>query len=246
MKANGKQLLSFFCTLIIMICRLPAQQNQQGNFYEAIKKYDLSEVLKPGGGPIGFIDTTHYQRFYIHFSSITRRKGFPYIYDVKGKTRVMKNICSFEGSIQVLGASIDSAGDVPSYMQGSLSCKLEFFEDKTQPSTGMFKGTYDSDFYIDSLGKIAYNNLMSGADGFDNNDFTGTWTSYKTHVSLTCCWGDYRIPHSQLLDQGVGEFIPSDPYLKYGWQTYRDVVSGDPQSPVVKLSQTEENREWWK
>lgn len=45
------------------------------------------------------------------------------------------------------------------------------------------------------------------AAGFSNNQFRGSWTSYKTGVSKKCNWGDGRILDSGDLEGGAGEFI---------------------------------------
>src|SRR5690348_17215575 len=55
---------------------------------------------------------------------------------------------------------------------------------------------------------------------FQNNQFEGTWTSYKTGNSKKCNCVDYRLPDSRGLDIGAGEFSPWDKYEEYGWQNY--------------------------
>ncbi|WP_260390444.1 hypothetical protein [Riemerella anatipestifer] len=67
---------------------------------------------------------------------------------------------------------------------------------------------------IDNKGQFRYDALNFFSDGFSNNQFVGSWTSYKTNITKRCNWGDYRIPESGDLDIGVGEFSVKDKYLK--------------------------------
>jgi hypothetical protein len=53
-----------------------------------------------------------------------------------------------------------------------------------------------------------------------------------------CNWGEFRIPYSDDLDIGVGEFLPNPPYLNYGWENYESVW-GDYEKELKK-------EEWWK
>nr|MBP6410083.1 hypothetical protein [Pseudarcicella sp.] len=62
--------------------------------------------------------------------------------------------------------------------------------------------------------------ISFNSDGFFNNQFIGSWTSYKTNTSKKCNWGDYRIPESGNLDVGAGEFSVDEKYLKNGWKNY--------------------------
>ena len=90
---------------------------------------------------------------------------------------------------------------------------------------------------------MLYDALDSNADGYFNNQFDGTWTSYKTGVSKMCNWGDYRIPDSKGLDGGAGEFIVNEKYKNNGWQNYVNMNSQD--KAVAKKAVDEENRKWW-
>jgi hypothetical protein len=68
------------------------------------------------------------------------------------------------------------------------------------------------------------------ADGFSNNTFVGTWTSYKTGKSKKCNFGDYRIPEcegSNGCDIGAGEFSINPKYRENGWQSYCDYMFVD-------------------
>ena len=48
------------------------------------------------------------------------------------------------------------------------------------------------------------------------------WIYLDTYDTLTCNWGDFRIPESGRLDGGCGEFIPNEAFYYNGWKTYID------------------------
>jgi hypothetical protein len=215
-----------------------SQQSQSVNYYPVIKSFDLKKLWHadsiqiegdgenmPFPEPLGYIGD-NYQRFYIHYSSVV--KSSAYTYKVTGKTMVKGNICRFSGTIRVVKATLYEESNDPRYKQGSLTCAITFYEDSTQPSTGIIKGRLTTDFCLNSKGNISYNALMAVADGYYNNQCEATWTSYKTGKSKKCNWGDYRIPDCKDLDVGAGVFIANEKYIRSGWGEF------------------EEDREWWK
>ena len=116
-------------------------------------------------------------------------------------------------------------------------------EDPEQPGAGVFEGTHTLDIAVDRAGNIYYDTLMLVADGYRNNQWQGTWRSYKTGAAKVCNWGDWRIPESGGLDTGAGEFIPADEYLGNGWQSYRDQFDRD--ESVRAKALREERPGWW-
>src|SRR5690606_31583927 len=168
---------------------------------------------------LGFIGDD-YQRFFIHFVSVIQNPTDPYEYLVYGKTKVKETICSFQGTITVRQARTYINGDIPKYKQGYATCEVILYEDKKQSSTGFIKGTLKSDFIIDDKEQFRYDALSFVADGFANNQFVGSWTSYKTNTTKKCNWGDYRIPEYGDLDIGTGEFSVNEKYVKNGWLSY--------------------------
>jgi len=229
-----------------------AQDTTTKDFFNNIKAFDLSilwtidsisddtkENIKRAE-PLGYIDTS-YQRFYIHFSTVTKNISNPNEYLVHGKTRVNNTICDFNGTIKILEARVGNYVDFPNYKTGYVICEVQFYENINQTESGSIKGKMLSQFIIDDHGKFNYDALMFVADSYFNNQFEGSWTSYKTNKSKKCNWGDYRIPDSGDLDIGVGEFCVADKYLQNGWQTYRNAyINND------TYSRQEENKEWWK
>jgi hypothetical protein len=221
--------------IVLLSGKTYAQDKAATNFYNQIKNYDLSTILTADSilaedredskdkfkraEVLGFIGD-NFQRFYIHFVSIIQNPTNPYEYLAYGKTMVKETDCSFQGKIIIKESRISKSDDAPLYKQGVVNCEIILYEDKKQSSTGFIKGKMTCNFIIDDKGKFRYDALMFVADGFANNQFIGSWTSYKTNVSKKCNWGDYRIPDSKELDVGTGEFSVSEKYIKNGWVSY--------------------------
>lgn len=237
------------------------QESKTTDFLSEIQKFDISDLwtldkfqtefegeasLIDRQEPLGFIGD-NYQRFYIHFISVIQNPNNNRLeYLVFGKTRVKTNICTFQGLITIKESKTYIESDLPPLKQGFVTGEYEFFEDSDQKGTGVFKGVFQTNFYIDTKGDIHYDALNFVADGFNNNQFKGTWISYKSKDLKKCNWGDYRIPESGNFDIGAGEFSPSQDYASNGWITYildhkmnKLDVEEDPQ-----VSETE-NEKWW-
>ena len=206
--------------------------------------------------PLGFIGKD-YQRFYIHYLSVKKSAENPCQYIVSGKTKVKNNICNFSGTITIVKSKA-CKGMITmimpknfkghhyiKYKQSVVYCECNFFEDSTQESSGSIRGKLKTQFYLDSNQHIFYDNLNDISDGYYNNQFIGSWKSYKTGISKKCHWGDYRIPDCGDLDEGAGEFSPYDSHLKYGWQIYRD-ANWNSDSETSKKAKLIENEQWWK
>ncbi|NEU06987.1 hypothetical protein GZH53_01570 [Flavihumibacter sp. R14] len=254
-------------TAILILTILPftnayAQDTTTTNFFDQIKAYDLSTILtadsiltedREGDKEkikrseiLGFIGDD-YQRFFIHLVSVIQNPVNPYEYLVYGKTRVKETISTFQGTITVRKAGIYKSGDIPTYKQGFVTCDVILYEDKKHPSTGFIKGKLKTALIIDNKGRFRYDALMLIADGFSNNQFVGSWTSYKTNLSKKCNWGDFRIPGCGDLDIGAGEFSVDDKYVKSGWSNYRQAYSHeDTNSMASKQARQKEDEQWWK
>ena len=75
--------------------------------------------------------------------------------------------------------------------------------------------------YINNKRVFLYDDIEEYSDGYRNNQFVGTWTSYKTGVKKVANWGVGRIPCSGDLDFSAAEFSPAPEYRKYGWEDYK-------------------------
>jgi hypothetical protein len=246
-------------TLILILTSTWAfgQNAETSDFFEKIKNYDFSDLWTQGqfqieGGPstvlrpepLGYIGE-NYQRFYIHFISVIQNPTDKAEYFVFGKTKVKDNVCSFQGTIKITSSRTYNKGEDPNLKQGYIQEQYEFFEDSDQKGTGVLKGKFRTDFYLDEKGILSYDALMFGADGFQNNQFEGKWTSYKSNTIKKCNWGDYRIPDSKELDGGAGEFAPSKKFLENGWQNYSQAWGYSPDKPQAQEAKNKELEKWW-
>lgn len=226
-------------SFIIFACSMNAS-----NMHDFLAFTDLSPVLmKHQDMRYGYIGD-NYQRLYVYFTDI--RKETADRYNVYGKSKVCKNICSFDGDIKIV--SVDSAkvlqscadGNTPQYYT-CYTVKAEYtLTEHGERGTGVFKGIMTSKITI--VNGMAYydENGLECCDSYCNNQFTGVWQSASKHLIKKCCWGDYRIPDCGDLDTGAAEFIPNTKYLKYGWQSFMDAyMSGTAES------WKKENCQWW-
>jgi hypothetical protein len=239
----------------VLLIQAFAQENPTTDFFAQIKNYDLSVVMTADSifdddekmyersEILGFI-CDNYQRLHIHFISIIQNPSDPYEYFAYGKTKVKENISSFQGTMKVTKSKLYKESDVPIYKQGYAELKVNLYEDSKQNSTGFFSGKLTANFMIDKKDVLKYDALISGADGFCNNQFVGTWTSYKTKSTKKSNWGDYRIPESGDLDDidiGIAEFYVNDKYVKNGWENYKLAFwNSDPETPEAEKARQKE------
>jgi hypothetical protein len=202
-------------------------EQMEAQTHDETAKYihrDFAALLWPKSRFLGFIGAD-YQRLKIVFTAISHDTSDPPLYHVKGYSAVRGNHCEFEGTIRV-AKLVTWSTNYPWYEEyadlhpraiGEFRAAYEFREDKAQPSTGVFKGRMALDWYIDKDGQLLYDDVSSASDGYSNNTYEGTWTSYKSGQTKTANWGEFRIPGSGDLDTGAGEFLPNDKYKKNGW-----------------------------
>ena len=178
---------------------------------------------------IGFIDIKIKRRLEINFLKIEKSTTNDSLYIAKGKTKVGKNVRLFEGDIKIKhvyffaehskGLEDDMVGKIKS--QGIIIADYHFREDKKLSATGIFEGKVLLRWYINNKGVFLFDDIEEYSDDYRNNQFVGTWTSYKTGVKKVANWGVGRIPCSGDLDFGAAEFSPAPEYRKYGWEDYK-------------------------
>ncbi len=204
--------------------------------------------------PLGYIGNK-YQRLYMHFDTIYKDKKDASRYIVNGVSRVRQNLCRFSGYIKIDSVGADNGEDSYRVSLGTNEntsrftayAKYEFKEDAAQKGSGVFSGKFWSAIYL-YKNTVHYDDLKFGADGYCNNQFEGTWTSYRTKAKKKANFGDFRIPDSSDLDSGASEFCPCK---GEGWDTYRNQYSWQEQEreisdDLVQIATAEEQREWWK
>ncbi len=264
--------LALIAIFIIALRPLVTIAQTQKDYYAAAKNKDFSKLFQPKSAtqeiegqkttiqipePIGYIGQ-NYQRFYIHFITVTKNPDSPYQYLITGKTKVHSNVCGFQGKITIKKSTIFQDTLHKEYKQGTLSGTFIFEEDSLQLGSGTFTGTFTSKWCATKNGIIQYNALESYSDGYRNNQFSGTHEQYTKKESIKpsesqpkarrfvrkCNWGDFRIPDSRALDMGAGDFSPSSDYLKFGWTSYSEAFWSD-DSDIAKKARTAEELRWW-
>ena len=220
---------------------------------------DRNQVLKYNFAPLwtrvhdndsvlGYIGDD-YQRLRLVILSATKVAGKPDTYNVTGKSMVKNVVRAFSGTMKITDARLSK--NMPDGVDEEYKGKVKengvvvgeyhFSEGSRQTNTGMFDGVFATYWYVDRRGRLQYDEIEVGADGWTNNQFAGTWTSYRTKTTKPASWGDSRIPVSGDLDIGAGEFSPDEKYIGNGWQGYRDAYTKQ-----NKRALAEERRQWWR
>jgi len=195
--------------------------------------------------PLGYIGN-NYQRFYIHFISVQKDKADPYTYNVKGKTRVKDNICSFTGTFHIDSVELNPDSNVgDSFRRATFDISVVLKEDTGCPHSGTITASLETDWVFYKK-KPYYDNLYGVADGYCNNQATGQWKSYDGRLTKKCNWGDERMPDSKELDDGAGDVGIDEKYIQYGWQNFCNAYNGGTTEAIRIKALAEEEREWWK
>lgn len=208
-------------------------------------RYDISVLLteRPDDLVLGFIGD-NYQRLRIRLISVIKNKENPVQYFVYGKSMVKENVCEFQGTLTLTNAFYFKQSELPDIKQGLVLGEYSFYENPSQKHVGQFKGIFKTNWYIDKNGNLRFDDIMDGADGYSNNGFVGTWTSYSGTITKICNWGEQRIPMSGDLDTGTAEFMPDKKYKSNGWLTLYNRHFGKEEER--KAGEKNERREWWK
>ena len=249
-------------TLLLFILSTPitlfGQSLNTSDFTEEIKQFDYSSVLTTDSiwdrydhirrsEPVGYFGS-NFQRINTKLISVIKNSLNPLEYFVYGKTRLLGNVAEFQGTITISSSSVYDESDFDNYKQGFVVAKYVFYEDQKNPKTGMFEGTLKSDFVINENDELSYDALIFGGDGYRNNQFEGTWSSYSNSKSYTCNWGDYRIPDSGDLDIGTGEMAIDEKYWDRGWKSW-EMSKGygmNATQAEIDAARKQEKEQWWK
>jgi len=176
---------------------------------------------------IGYIGSNK-KRLKITFTLIKKNNIDGQKYHINGFTIVDKNKRFFKGYLKidnVYGFKKKLYG-VDDWMKGKIKdqgivvAQFNLKEDSQYSATGIFEGKCIIRWYVDVKNILKYDDIEDDSDSYSNNQFIGTWTSYKSNKSRQCSWGQYRIPCSNDLDVGAAEFSPNPKYFKYGWNDY--------------------------
>jgi len=171
---------------------------------------------------LGYIGND-FQKLHVEFTKIEKKNNMEYT--VEGNSRVKSNICRFNGVFKIVDIRKlkNKEYGVDDWMKGKIKEQgiviVDFFlkEDSVQKGSGIFRGKLIFKWYLDNNGNLQYDDAREDSDDYSNNQFLGTWTSYKTNAVKRCAWGHYRIPNSGDLDIGAGEFSVNEKYINNGW-----------------------------
>ncbi|MCO5934439.1 hypothetical protein NAF17_02710 [Mucilaginibacter sp. RB4R14] len=210
--------------------------------------YDYSKlfIVTNNAFVYGFIGNS-FQRIRIKIISVTKDKFLPDTYNLYGKSMVKTNIDEFRGTLKITNIHKykQTSYGVDDELKGKgikgeylLIGAYNFAEPTKQEHAGVFKGIFSSGFYIDKNNVVNYDDIDKNADGYSNNEFVGQWISHNNKLTKRCNWSDFRIPNSQGLDEGTGEFSPNNKYISAGWQSLRDAYH-DKSAIATKAKQVE-------
>jgi len=226
-------------------------------YKDSLKSYDFGKLWTETRNAMvhGFIGKD-YQRIRIKIIKAIKDKNNSDKYNIIGKSMVKDNINVFNGTIIITSVRLlkemhygvdDDYKNIGIKKEGVLVAKYHFVEDSTQKHSGIFEGTLATLWYIDKNGKLIYDSIEFHSDPYCNNQFAGTWKDYKSNITLTCNWGDYRIPFSGDLDIGAGEFSVNEKYIKNGWENCMKATGWSEKNrregmQAIKI----EEMKWWK
>ena len=225
--------------LLAWAAQMSFAKTPNDNLKAQLLRYDYSQVLMENDF-LGYIGNG--QRLYMHFDTIYKDPVKPQYYHVEGKSKVKQNLCSFTGGITIHSFVPNEESDslVKRY---HLKAQYQLNEDANQRGSGFFAGRLTSDFFI-YRDSICFDEVEGGEDGYNNNQFEGRWTSYRTKISKKANFGIGRIPDSNDLDGGTAEFYVTPNKQHLGWESYMKAF--ETETPEGQKAQAEEDREWWK
>ena len=225
--------------LLAWAAQMSFAKTPNDNLKAQLLRYDYSQVLMENDF-LGYIGNG--QRLYMHFDTIYKDPVKPQYYHVEGKSKVKQNLCSFTGGITIHSFVPNEESDslIKRY---HLKAQYQLNEDVNQRGSGFFAGRLTSDFFI-YRDSICFDEVEGGEDGYNNNQFEGRWTSYRTKVSKKANFGIGRIPDSNDLDGGTAEFYVTPNKQHLGWESYMKAF--ETETPEGQKAQAEEDREWWK
>ena len=232
-----KQMIIAF--LLAWAAQMSFAKTPNDNLKALLLRYDYSQLLMENDF-LGYIGNG--QRLYMHFDTIYKDPVKPQYYHVEGKSKVKQNLCSFTGGITIHSFAPNEESDslIKRY---HLKAQYQLNEDANQRGSGFFAGRLTSDFFV-YRDSIYFDEMEGGEDGYNNNQFEGRWTSYRTKISKKANFGIGRIPDSGDLDGGTAEFYVTPNKQHLGWESYMKAF--ETETPEGQKAQAEEDREWWK
>lgn len=208
------------------------------------KNIDMGEDTFRRPPVLGYIGDD-FRRFRIHFERV-KKVGLDY--QVQGVAGILNARYNFNGVINLDSVHVQEMSTEAKEAYGQIGIE----EYGTIYATYRFvigSRTYGGEGVGDTLrGSAWYGYVkMNGtymyymydcsyiyADGFCNNQYEGVWATKDGDKQEVCNWGDFRIPNSDGLDIGAGEFSPEG---GKGWENYSRIAG----EPLL----WECDRNWW-
>ena len=184
--------------LLVLMCWTGLAKAPNDKLKEQLLRYDYSRVLLQND-LLGYIGNG--QRLYMHFDTIYKDPANPHCYHVAGASKVKQNLCRFTGRIDLHSFAPNEELD-PHMKRFCLKAQYRLNEKAGQHGSGFFAGRLTSYFFI-YQDTVYYDTIEDGMDGYNNNQFEGRWTSYRTKTSKKANFGVARIPDSGDLDVGA-------------------------------------------
>ncbi|MBR5399194.1 MAG: hypothetical protein IK103_05315 [Bacteroidales bacterium] len=226
---------------LAILLALPFSAISQSKFAVNPEIYNFTEVFMADSPFRLGILGKEYKRLQIYYESVTRQSSDTY--RVKGYSNAAGNVCPFEGTIKIVSITTQNPEEFEADHSVYLLKASYSFKETGGIGTGTFSGTADFDFWIHNKTPLIEDGML-GADGYCNSQYTGVWTSDKTKTKKIANWGSCRIPDCGDLDQGVGEFIPSEKYHAKGWADYFNSIYGKTDETRANAFFSESSR-WW-
>jgi len=210
------------------------------------------------------------QRIEIRFIEISKDSESHFKYHVKGKSRVMNNVCDFDGyliveQIKILNEAKRDSHE-PDLSEGIIYGSYQLNENPEQKHVGQFQGSFKC-MFDKSPNSPTLSSTWFGQEGF--NSFLGSWANYDQSKPKYCSWG-LQIPPSKndnLFKHYDNNFyLFNSKYLESGWKTYvlsnlnifikipksfktNDLRMDDDyiEYPIEEVEQAtkEEEKKWW-
>jgi len=211
------------------------------NIIKTFDKKDVSKIwlTENRNFTLGYIGE-NFQRLRIRILKFSKSPSNAREYLVTGKTMVKENICEFSGTFDLNEARKYRESEDSNFVEGVLFGKYKLLESPACKYPGTFAGLFTSDFIMDKRGDVGYDTLRMEADGYCNNQFVGSWSQTGTKISRVANWGDYRIPFSDKLDDGAGDFHVVEEYAAFGWNGYIKAYQGNDTQ-----AKKQEEESWW-
>jgi len=210
-----------------------------------VESIDIPKLLWKETAFIGMIGDD-IQKMGIVFLSTTKTSENKY--EVIGKSKVKNNVCDFKGIIEaqhVIESDIDSSEIAT--VDGKVTGKYLFHEDRNQSGTGTFEGTFEIYWTYSEDSTIVLADFWYTASEYTIL-FTGNWKSYQTGSAKQACWSDYKGCFPADFDCSDGpDLIPNEKYRSNGWGYEIDIFSSDTKTREKAEKEYREHWvDWWK